>query len=865
MRKSVAVVSSALLTGAALVGFASPAQAAGEVKLETDAGVGYAVPHTASFGLKTSITAGNDTAELQYLKYKVDTDGSFGVFAVVDDVATEADAADTLLVSTSENTDTITYSDYSAGEVAGYLALYIVEGADGSAFEATDSNAAVTVTAFIDKDGDDVVDAGEWNASQTVTWLDNANYDVVNVMKSPSIGTGTLTGTVTSATMNLAQTNEDTLWVVDFAGLSDDNNTLTYDAVNNELDYASASLTVAAGSTYGASLEIAATDTAIAVSTKTVAATDADNIEVAIAAGANNTALAAGASGDDISIRPGSGSFVIEGNVEDSADAVVAGETVTITITEDSINELGSGVSFSVGGQTLTNADSTTAEFITADVVSDAVDGTFSFTVSYSGTSALRTDAVDITLDVNGVDALEDSANTGKTTDVITATVAAATVSAVYSADVKDDDEDLVFATDASFTLTYHVTDQYGQLYTGSGMSVSVSDATNAYTGAVVNGVARVTFPGYDADSDGALTMTADVVSTGTNPSESNFAHVVFVGAEDAVTAIALAGTFGTAASKTALNTEATVAADPRVGTATTAPDNDISNFTATLRDVNGNTTRGQVTLSGANLMFEQTTDSNTSSVVVSAGSVTVWATDAGVVDVDISSQVAGSQVLTVTSNGVSVTKTIVFADAAADAGTSLTISTASYVAAGSTATVIATLTDAFGNPVNTTAASAMIAMTYTGPGLVYPSTTPVETDAAGQAKISVLLGSADTGTGTITVSYDQGDDGDFTGVLTGDLDLNASTSFTVGTAPATQKVNAGSFKGYVAVYAKGYEGQRLSAKIGKDWVIVDPIVNNQESGTLFRVTDFTGAGVDIAVRIYIDRVLMDTINLTTK
>ena len=80
----------------------------------------------------------------------------------------------------------------------------------------------------------------------------------------------------------------------------------------------------------------------------------------------------------------------------------------------------------------------------------------------------------------------------------------------------------------------------------------------------------------------------------------------------------------------------------------------------------------------------------------------------------------------------------------------------------------------------------------------------------------------------------------------------------------SNQKVNAGSFKGYVAVYAKGYEGQRLSAKIGNDWVIVDPIVNN-ESANLARIVDFTGAGVDIAVRIYIDRVLMDTINLTTK
>lgn len=83
---------------------------------------------------------------------------------------------------------------------------------------------------------------------------------------------------------------------------------------------------------------------------------------------------------------------------------------------------------------------------------------------------------------------------------------------------------------------------------------------------------------------------------------------------------------------------------------------------------------------------------------------------------------------------------------------------------------------------------------------------------------------------------------------------------------PATTgTVNAGSFKGYVAIYAKGYEGKRLSAKVGKDWVVVDPIVNNQENGTLHRSTDFTGAGVDISVRIFIDRVLIETVELTTK
>jgi hypothetical protein len=58
---------------------------------------------------------------------------------------------------------------------------------------------------------------------------------------------------------------------------------------------------------------------------------------------------------------------------------------------------------------------------------------------------------------------------------------------------------------------------------------------------------------------------------------------------------------------------------------------------------------------------------------------------------------------------------------------------------------------------------------------------------------------------------------------------------------------------GYVALYAK----------VGKDWVIVPSIPAT--TNDLFRVVEFTGAGYDIRVRIYIDRVLMETIDLTTK
>ena len=97
--------------------------------------------------------------------------------------------------------------------------------------------------------------------------------------------------------------------------------------------------------------------------------------------------------------------------------------------------------------------------------------------------------------------------------------------------------------------------------------------------------------------------------------------------------------------------------------------------------------------------------------------------------------------------------------------------------------------------------------------------------------------------------------------VIEGDASASAITDASA--SKNTQKVNAGSFKGYVALYALGYEGQRLSAKVGKDWVIVPSIP--RQTSNLYRYVEFTGAGVNVSVRIYIDRVLVRTVYLTTK
>ena len=73
-------------------------------------------------------------------------------------------------------------------------------------------------------------------------------------------------------------------------------------------------------------------------------------------------------------------------------------------------------------------------------------------------------------------------------------------------------------------------------------------------------------------------------------------------------------------------------------------------------------------------------------------------------------------------------------------------------------------------------------------------------------------------------------------------------------------KVNAGSFKGYVALYAKGYKGKKLSAKVGNDWVIVESLESDYE-----RIVEYTGVGYQINVRLYIDGILQRTIPLLTK
>ena len=205
------------------------------------------------------------------------------------------------------------------------------------------------------------------------------------------------------------------------------------------------------------------------------------------------------------------------------------------------------------------------------------------------------------------------------------------------------------------------------------------------------------------------------------------------------------------------------------------------------------------VTVSGpSNILFEEDN-------VAARGSLTFHTATTGLFEVKAYSTTAQTNtVITFTSSdGTTGTIKVSFTGTGVGEGTSLVITAPAAVKPATTFQVSAKLTDAYGNAVDT--AAGRVKVTYTGSGIVW-GTLPTETDSTGSLSFAVLLGSNDSASAVVTVSYDQNGDGDY--VDAKDLTTTSTTEINAaGVAASAAKVNAGSFKGYVALYAKGYQG----------------------------------------------------------
>lgn len=79
------------------------------------------------------------------------------------------------------------------------------------------------------------------------------------------------------------------------------------------------------------------------------------------------------------------------------------------------------------------------------------------------------------------------------------------------------------------------------------------------------------------------------------------------------------------------------------------------------------------------------------------------------------------------------------------------------------------------------------------------------------------------------------------------------------------QKLTVGAFQGFIAIYTKGYEGQKLSAKVAGKWLVVSELDETWNGNDYSRTLRAAGSGYDISVHLYIDGKFIRTHEITTK
>ena len=79
------------------------------------------------------------------------------------------------------------------------------------------------------------------------------------------------------------------------------------------------------------------------------------------------------------------------------------------------------------------------------------------------------------------------------------------------------------------------------------------------------------------------------------------------------------------------------------------------------------------------------------------------------------------------------------------------------------------------------------------------------------------------------------------------------------------RKLTVGALDGFVAIYSKGYEGKKLSAKVAGKWLVVSGLDESWNGNNYSRTLRAAGAGFEIKVQLYIDGKFMRTERVTTR
>jgi hypothetical protein len=269
------------------------------------------------------------------------------------------------------------------------------------------------------------------------------------------------------------------------------------------------------------------------------------------------------------------------------------------------------------------------------------------------------------------------------------------------------------------------------------------------------------------------------------------------------------------------------------------------------------------VTLSGSGFQFLKTggTSYAVDSITLNTDAAGVWSVDMWT---HSSSTTGKDNLITVASGALTTSIEVIAAVPTAMSAGNMRISwnLPSNPVYNTTYAVTGTVTDVWGNPVTG------IDLTFAGEAAAQfnsLATVTKRSNASGQATVylrslkdvsGLAAVSLTAAAGSLTVSNianvltdvktTSWDESTWTNPVVAEITFLTSEVV----VSADQKVNVGSFKGYVALYAKGYEGQKMSAIVAGKWIVVESLASDFE-----RVVRFTGAGYTITTKLYIDGV----------
>ena len=719
-RKGLALGALVALGSSVIAG--APAQAAQTITISPAAGTSYNTTlGGAQFALTAVVGNGTSDAAAATLKFSVANPGSnLQVGTVGVGVGNTAAATAAGAASGTASTSATILTAAATGLTAGKSAAIKI----GATAASTPATINAVVTAWLDQNGNDVVDSNEDTAAPvTVKFLANGDITAVASITAPLIGETSLTASATiSPELNLNYATDVKLDYTSATNITGGSATGTthsaFAVVLASGKYAPATAPVIAAATAGDYKAQVLTLAGVVgnLASVTVAAVTTQAVTAALVAG--NDALANG------TIRAGAKAATITGALTTTATgnpAAGAGIPVVATVTQTVGTPTTSLIT--VGGKAITG---------TATTIPLVTDASGKVSLAVTSATGTVTDAVTVVLKAEGV---------SSSTLTLTWTAVAYTLT-----DSKDDTSASALRAmtrGGTLTMNYEVKDQFGVAISGGARvkTVLAGGTSNTQYNNLVGGKVSVTVTDTQTSTTNANTITS-TVETQDSATLNWTANVA--AATPAVLTAAVSSTafsFDTVPNQTASTFTGTVSANAY----TASPTNAVS-ITGASGALSTAVAGQPVKVSGKGLAFLVNTK-------VYADEVEFFSGSNGDFTVSVYSTISGAQTVTFTTGSATSSVVVTFA---AGAPALVSLVTPAQAQVGQALDIVINVTDKWGNVVATPTSgtnAGILSVSSTGTGY-FASAAPVA-NSAGKATVKYIVGTADIGTAYLSATLD--------------------------------------------------------------------------------------------------------------